>query len=326
MSDAADPGSARGGSAATAALRQAPGASDCSECGGDLVTADSGGEAVCEECGLVADTDRIDRGPEWRSFTTEQKRKRVRVGAPTTELRHDRGLSAEIGTENRDAHGKSLSADQRHRMNRLRKLNRRYRVRDSRDRNLRQALGEIDRMGCALGLPEGVREAAAVTYRRALEEDIVLGRSIEAVATASLYAAARQAGTPRSTEEIARVSRVEELPFVRAYRQMVRELGLEVDLADPASFLRRFASDLGISNRTERRAHELLRAGQDATLHVGKSPTSLAAGAIYAACLLTGDDATQREIADVADVSEVTIRNRYTELLSGTDVGDPPEP
>jgi transcription initiation factor TFIIB len=41
----------------------------------------------------------------------------------------------------------------------------------------------------------------------------------------------------------------------------------------------------------------------------------LAAAAVYAASLLTNEKVTQSEVSEVANISEVTIRNRYHELL-----------
>ncbi|MEF8774735.1 MAG: transcription initiation factor IIB family protein, partial [Halobacteriales archaeon] len=131
----------------------------------------------------------------------------------------------------------------------------------------------------------------------------------------SLYAAARQAGNPRTIDEFAEVSRVEEMEFKRAYRYIVRELGLEVQPADPESYVGRFASDLAVSDEAERRARELLRTAKSRALHSGKNPVGMAAAAVYAAALLTNEQLTQAEVGDVADVSEVTIRNRYQELL-----------
>jgi len=131
-------------------------------------------------------------------------------------------------------------------MQRLRTWDERFRTRDHRERNLKQALGEIDRMGSALGLPDEVRETASVIYRRALAEDLLPGRTIEGVATASLYAAARQMNTPRSIDEVAAVSRVDEVEFKRAYRYVVRELGLAVKPANPQQFVGRLASGLDV--------------------------------------------------------------------------------
>ena len=287
----------------------------CPECGGQLATDEERGETVCSDCGLVVEEDSIDRGPEWRAFDSKEKDEKSRVGAPTTKMMHDKGLSTNIGWQDKDAYGKTLSSRQREKMQRLRTWNERFRTRDSKERNLKQALGEIDRMASALGLPENVRETASVIYRRALDEDLLPGRSIEGVSTAALYAAARQAGTPRSLDEIARVSRVERMELTRTYRYVVRELSLEIQPADPESYVPRFASDLDLSDEAERRARDLLKTAKDQGVHSGKSPVGLAAAAVYAASLLTNEKVTQSEVSEVANISEVTIRNRYHELL-----------
>ena len=287
----------------------------CPECEGQLATDTEHGETVCVDCGLVVQEDEIDHGPEWRAFDSSEKDQKSRVGAPTTNMMHDKGLSTNIGWQNRDAYGKSLSSRQREKMQRLRTWNERFRTRDSKERNLKQALGEIDRMASALGLPDNVRETASVIYRRALTEDLLPGRSIEGVSTASLYAAARQAGTPRSLDELTGVSRVDKDEIARTYRYIARELSLEIKPADPEQYVPRFASDLDLSDEAERRARELLSTAKAQGVHSGKSPVGLAAAAIYAASLLTNQKVTQSQVSEVANISEVTIRNRYHELL-----------
>jgi transcription initiation factor TFIIB len=295
----------------------------CPECGGRLVSDDEHAETVCTDCGLVVEEDEIDRGPEWRAFDASEKDEKSRVRAPTTNMMHDQGLSTNIGWQDKDAYGRALSSRQRQKMQRLRTWNERFRTRDSKERNLKQALGEIDRMASALGLPENVRETASVIYRRALEEDLLPGRSIEGVATASLYASARQAGTPRSLDEISAVSRVEKMELTRTYRYIIRELGLEVKPADPEHYVPRFVSDLDLSDETERMARELLESARQEGVHSGKSPVGLAAAAVYAAALLTNEKVTQNEVSEVASISEVTIRNRYKELLEASDTAAP---
>ncbi|QLG26223.1 transcription initiation factor IIB [Halorarum halophilum] len=287
----------------------------CPECNGNVIQDEEHGETVCEECGLVVEEDSVDRGPEWRAFDAAEKDQKSRVGAPTTNTMHDKGLSTNIDWRDQDAYGRSLGSRQRQKMRRLRKWNERFRTRDSKERNLKQALGEIDRMSSALGLPDNVRETASVIYRRALEEDLLPGRSIEGVSTACTYAAARMAGVPRSLDEISDVSRVEKDEVARTYRYVVRELKLEVKPADPEQYVPRFASALGLSDEAERRAKELLRNAKQKGVHSGKSPVGLAAAAVYAAALLCNEKTTQAAVSDVADISEVTIRNRYHELL-----------
>jgi transcription initiation factor TFIIB len=292
----------------------------CPECDGRLETAADTGETICGDCGLVVEADEIDRGPEWRAFDSAERDRKSRVGAPTTKMMHDEGLSTNIGWQDKDAYGNRLSSRQREKMRRLRTWNERFRTRDSKERNLKQALGEIDRMASALGLPENVRETASVIYRRALDEDLLPGRSIEGVAASALYAAARQAKTPRSLDEIERVSRVGRSEISSTYRYVVRELKLEIQPADPKSYIPRFGSELDVDEAVERRARDLLDSAAAAGIVSGKSPVGLAAAAVYAAALLCNQKVTQSAVSEVSDISEVTIRNRYKQILRAADV------
>jgi len=287
----------------------------CPECGGRLVSDQEHGETVCGECGLVVEEDSVDRGPEWRAFDSAEKDEKSRVGAPTTKMMHDEGLSTNIGWQNKDANGNTLSASQREKMQRLRTWNERFRTRDHSERNLKQALGEINRMGSALGVPESARETASVVYRRALDEGLLPGRSIEGIATASLYAAIRQANLPQTIDDMVVVSRVDEQEFTRAYRYINRELSLEIGPPDPADYLTKFVSEVGASDELARHARDLLETGKAENVHSGKSPVGLAAASIYAAGLLVNEELPQEAVSEATDVSPVPIRDRYRELL-----------
>ena len=294
----------------------------CPECGGSVTAADTD-ERVCADCGLVVEDQRIDAGPEWRAFDAAEREERSRVGAPMTEMLHDRGLSTTIGFDKTDAYGNALGGRKRRQLKRLRTWNRRSKTEDASDRNLRHALGEIDRMASALGLPKPIRETASVTYRRALDEDLLRGRSIEGMAAASLYAASRLEGVARSIDEIATVSRVGDLEIKRAYRYIDRELGLETPPAHPNEYLGRFASDLDCEGATERLARDLADTAVEAAVHSGKSPVGIAASALYAASRLRNGGLTQAAISETANVSEVTIRNRYREVLEVAEISAP---
>lgn len=287
----------------------------CPECSGRVQTQEDRGERICADCGLVLDEAEIDHGPEWRSFSKDEADSRRRVGAPVTELLHDKGLSTTIGWQDKDAYGKCLSSRKRERIQRLRTWDERFRAKTAHERNLKHALGEIERMASALGLPKPCRETAAVIYRQAVENELLPGRSIEGMATASLYAAARRHDTPRTLTAFEPVSRVDKLSIQRAYRYLSQELGLAIEPADPVDYLRQPASDLQISDEAERLARELLETAKREGVHSGRSPAGLAAAAIYAAARLVNEQLTQSEVSEAVDVSEVTIRNRYQELL-----------
>ena len=105
----------------------------CPECSGNVIADDEHGETICDDCGLVITEDSVDRGPEWRAFDAKEKDQKSRVGAPTTNTMHDKGLSTNIDWRDRDAYGNSLSSNQRQKMQRLRKWNERFRTRDSKE-------------------------------------------------------------------------------------------------------------------------------------------------------------------------------------------------
>ena len=280
----------------------------------------SDGELIHEETGLIIEDDQIDRGPEWRAFTHTERQEKSRVGAPTTNTMHDKGLTTTIDWKNEDAYGRSLSSEKRSQMHRLRKWQERIRTKDAGERNLQFALSEVDRMASALGVPRSVREVASVIYRQALNEDLIRGRSIEGVSTAALYAACRKEGIPRSLEEIAEVSRVDRKEIGRTYRYISQELGLEMRPVDPKKYVPRFSSQLELSEEVQAKAKEIIDTTAEQGLLSGKSPTGFAAAAIYAASLLCNEKKTQREVADVAQVTEVTIRNRYQEQIEAMDL------
>jgi transcription initiation factor TFIIB len=309
--DTADGRSTRNGERETVPERRG---SECPECAGSIHHDEERGERACAECGLVIDTDEIDYGPEWRAFDDEGDRRRV--GAPVTTLRHDKGLSTTIGWEDQDAYGNQLSGRKREQLRRLRTWNERFTSKNAAERNLKHAFGVIERMASALGLPKPCRETAGVLYRRAVEDGLLPGRSIEAMSTACLYAAARQHGTPRTLVAFASVSRVEKLPVQRAYRYLSVELDLQIEPADPIHYLPQYASELEISDDAERLAREILEAAIEQDLHSGRSPAGLAAAAIYGAARLTNERITQETVGAETGVSKVTVRNRYRELLN----------
>ncbi|AAG20975.1 transcription initiation factor IIB (plasmid) [Halobacterium salinarum NRC-1] len=295
-------------------------AQQCPECNSANVITDQS-ERVCEDCGLVLEDDQIDHGPEWRAFNSSERDQKSRVGAPTTKTMHDKGLTTQIDWKDKDAYGRSLDAKKRNQMNRLRKWQERIRTKDAGERNLQFALSEIDRMASALGVPRSVREVASVIYRRALKEDLIRGRSIEGVATACLYAACRQEGIPRTLEEVTEVARIDQKEIGRTYRYVAQELSLEIQPTDPKEYLPRFASDLELSEEVIAKAREIIDTSAEQGLLSGKSPSGFAAAAIYAASLLCNEKKTQREVANVANVTEVTIRNRYQEQIEAMGFG-----
>ncbi|MHA1792051.1 MAG: transcription initiation factor IIB [Promethearchaeota archaeon] len=287
----------------------------CPECGSTQIHLDtSRGESICQVCGLVVEEKSIDTGPEWRAFDSIEEKARARTGSPSTLTVHDKGLSTMIDWRDRDAHGNKLDPNMRAKIYRIRKWQVRTRVHSSIDRNLAQAMSELDRLSSQLSIPRSIKEAAAMIYRKSIDKKLIRGRSIEAMIGASIYAACRSRKVPRTLDEIARFSRIKKKELGRCYRLILRELKIKNPISSPIDFITRFGTDLNISGVAQRRAINILKRAKVHGLTVGKDPTGLAAAALYIASLQEGERRTQREIAEVAHVTEVTVRNRYKEL------------
>lgn len=288
----------------------------CPECGGSKLMRDyEAAEVVCVGCGTVIAEKILDTRPEWRAFDDDQKTKRTRVGAPLTYTIHDKGLSTDIDWRDRRALGKRMDPDQRMDLYKLRKWQRRVRVSDATERNLAVALSELSKLSSSLNLPKNILETASVIYRRAIKKRLIRGRSIHNVTAAAIYMSCRQCGVPRTLDEIAGASNLNKKDVGRSYRFMVRELETFVPPSTSRNYAARFSNKLIISGKAEAIAIRILETAKEMKLTSGRGPTGIAAAATYIATVLTNERKTQREIAEIANVTEVTIRNRYKELL-----------
>lgn len=289
--------------------------SRCPECGASNLIRDyENGELVCEQCGYVVSSNLLDQGPEWRAFDREQSEKRERVGAPMTWALYDKGLSTSIDWRGRSVNGRPLKPEERIHSFRLQKWHKRTKMSSSNQRNLSYALSEMSTIASRLSLPDSVLETASIMYRGALKAKIVRGRSILTLVAASLYMACRRCNVVRKIDEIARAAHVSRKDCGRTYRVLFRTLGEEVPRFDPVNYLSKFVSVLNISGKTELVAKGILDKIAEAGMKDGRGSSGIAAAALYTACKITGEIHTQSEIARVAEITEVTIRNRYKEM------------
>jgi transcription initiation factor TFIIB len=295
---------------------RAPGAvNKCPSCGStDLLFDNERGELVCNNCGLVIEENATDTGPEWRAFDADQRNARARTGAPIKYTKPNRGLVTEIDLYNKDIRGVRIPSKRQAQLYRMRKWHKRASIASSSERNYLIALPELNRVSSYLGLPENIRESAALLYRKCVQGNLIRGRPIETVVQAVIYASCRQAGMPRTLDEISNISGLPKKEIGRAYRVISHELNLKIPLTDPISYVPRYINALKLSGEAQEKAVQLLRNAMKKGLVSGRSPTGVSAAAVYIAGALAGERRTQKEVADVAGVTEVTIRNRYREL------------
>ncbi len=293
----------------------------CPECNSrKLVYDENRGERHCNECGMVIEDAMIDPSAEWRTFTQDGGGPdRSRVGAPTSNLFHDKGLSTEIDWQNKDFSGSAISSKYRSQMHRMRKWQKRARTKDSKERNLSEALTRIQYICSKMNLPKTVAERSADIYRKALAEDLIRGRSIEVTAGASVFIANQQMLTARTVEDVAIVLKTNPKEIGRTYRFLKRRLMIRTPPPSPLTYVSRFCSELGLNSDTEGKVREIINLAEEKELTYGKSPTGITAAALYIAGYQMNQIRTQREISEITNVTEVTIRNRYKGLLESLD-------
>ena len=206
------------------------------------------------------------------------------------------------------------SASMKSTIERLRTWDSRSQVHEPVDRNFRQAFSELDRLKDKLALSDAVIEKTAYIYRKALDKGLVRGRSIPALVAASLYAACRNTETPRTLTDVANGINIKRKDVARCYRLLLRELDLKMPVVDPIKCVSRIASIANLNEKTKRKALEFLDEATRIEVSAGKDPMGLAAAALYLSCVMMGENKTQKDIAQAAGVTEVTIRNRYKGL------------
>ncbi|MBI5389804.1 transcription initiation factor IIB [Candidatus Woesearchaeota archaeon] len=288
----------------------------CPECDSiNLFLNKEKGEVICKDCGLVVEDKLVDFEQEWREFDSDQADRKRRTGASLSYTQYDQGLGTDIG-QKVDLY--RLDSKDRNKFFRLRKWQ--YRISTAIERNLKLALAELKRVSSYLKLPKSVEEESARVYTLAVQRGLVRGRSMESVVAGALYAACRRHEVPRTLDELSEASGIEKKEIGRTYRFVTRELGITILPSNPADYIARFASALKLTAESQSKSIEILERAQKAELTSGRGPTGIAAAALYVSALIHGEKRTQREVADVAGVTEVTIRNRYKELLDELDL------
>ena len=294
----------------------------CSTCKKDqrIITDEVTGEIVCSKCGLVISDKIQDTRQEWRDFlNTEEAKDRRRTGIPTSLALHDMGLYTMIGRGLKDARGQELDASMRSTMGRLRTWD--LRTQASASRNLGTAFNQLNILKDKLGLPDAIIEKTAYIYRKARERGLGRGRETSAALAAALYLACREEGTPRTLNEIYKISNLKRKAISRQYRDMVIELDIRIPNVDPIKCIARIANQINLSQKIKQKAINIMNAATKSALSAGKSPMGLAASTLYLSCLTNGcNNIGQTVFAQTAGVTEVTIRNICKNLRNHLDL------
>ncbi|MDR2707706.1 MAG: transcription initiation factor IIB [Nitrososphaerota archaeon] len=287
----------------------------CPSCGSTrLMRDDERAEICCMDCGFTVNQETVDEKHK-KGVNEEQKSKRTKTNAPLTFTIHNKGLTTVIDWHNRDNRVENLSSGQKTKVYHLCKWQRRIKIPGSTERNLTYALSEITKTANTLKLPKNILETASDIYQKAIKEHLINGRSIRGIAIASLYLACRQCELPKTLDEIAHASAVSKKEVGKSYRFLIKKLDYAIPPLQPSQYIIKFSNKADVQRKVEDIIHKILAAAKDSRLVVGRNPSGVVAAAGYIALVLIDESKSLKEIAGIAQINEVTIGNRYKELV-----------
>ena len=308
--DARSAGPCRG-----AAASGPPGHGPCP--GGSAITDPVRGEVFCGGCGLVM-VQGLEEAHEWGGGASAGSAAAYQLGgAPGpagSPAMHGGALSTVVG-RSVDADGRPISGAAQRSIGRLRVWDQRSRTK--RAASLAGAMAQLSSLRGKLAVPRAASENAARIYRKAVGKGLSRGRTTSSLVAASLYAACRELGIPRTLDDVAGAGNVERRVLSRDLRTIIRHLELDLGQYDASLFAVRMANNLGLREKTKRDAVGILARADEAHISAGKNPVSQAAAALYMACLLNSEPVTQRRVAAESGISAVTIRNRVAAIKEG---------
>jgi len=166
---------------------------------------------------------------------------------------------------------------------------------------------EVDRLAGSLSLPESVRNDSEKISDNVVALNVVGRRSPLVIAASSLYTACRESHTPITLKDLATVTDSNPREIGRCYRSIISRMNIAPPNLSGETYATRVAGTVNASSEATQLSLQLVKSSIEHGLG-GRNPMTLAAAAVYLACLITGEDSRQSDVADAAGVSEVSVR------------------
>lgn len=176
-------------------------------------------------------------------------------------------------------------------------------------------LSELNRIVSQMELPRNVHERVTELVEQAKDKGLMRGRDMSEMLAALIYIVAREEETPRTLDEISEVTGVGKRRIGKSYRYIGREMDMRVVPPQPEDHIKRFADKLDLSDTVRNESKAIISEAKKKEILAGKAPTGIAASALYIASNIEGEKRTQKEVAEMLNVTEVTVRNRSKELV-----------
>jgi len=263
------------------------------DCGGKIIIDNAKNEKLCTRCGEIID-----------QYTLNTHHKN------TVEFytRLDRGLYTSFDLNDMK---KSLKYPL---FKRLLKVNTLSKLKENKERNINQALIEIDRVSSILNLPNVVKEKASQIYRQSYNKKYIKGRNINNYSTACVYTSCRLLELPINIKQLVDVTQTDKSHISKAYRTLISTCSEKPSTNRAEIYIPKITGKLNLNLDVERRSLEILKREKNRGNVTGRNPNGVAAAVVYLACREMRIKVNQRKVAEAADSSEVTVRKRIREI------------
>jgi transcription initiation factor TFIIB len=263
------------------------------------------GSVVCKACGLVQEHRIIDETYESRSFAKDSSAaggdSDKRIGGANNRLLEGFGLGTVISAG-------SAKESQLSWMN----------IRASSsgvDRALTRGYQTIDDLCHTLHLNETVSEYAKELFKEVEEMKKLKGRSHDPMIAAIVFIACKRKSNPRSIREISSISNTRKKEVSKCFSLIKKFMPAPSSTNSAVEYASRFAMKLEFPEQLRRACKDVAERAIAIGVVAGKNPMTVASASVFIVGALTQEYAKSfREISDVSQMKDVTIRNCYKEM------------
>ena len=283
--------------------------SACENCGSKHLQVDEG-QYVCCDCNYIQ-ARVIDNGAEWRFYGAEDSRDNdpTRCGMPTNNLLPKSSLGSMVGGRWND--------------NRDNRRLRQYQMWNSMpywERTLYSVFEKLSSNASTHGIFGKILDDAKILYKTASEKKISRGDKREGLIASCMFFACAINKCQRSTKEIARMFNIDPTVLTEGNSRFQDLMQITVESSGPEDFIGRFGSRLNMDYNDVIKCKVMTQRIDEIEIVSRNAPTSVAAGALYFYIHIHKLDFTKKQVADVCEVSEVTITKCFKQLMQYKEV------
>lgn len=287
---------------------------NCPNCSSENIRYDyERGQYICSNCGYVIEDNVIDSGPEWRAYNYEDRIVKERTGSPLTLKVHDQGLTTKIG------YGK---VKDKVKLLKMQRLQNKLRV-SSKDKKLVTYLSVLNNEAAKLALPEYVKETSALILRKLIETGLARRIEMYTLIAAILYYSCQINNIPKHLQEIKTRYALSSSELWKALER-VQEISKTIQnfrpKVKPVGYIPEIVEKLQLPSVIATKSAEVVDIMYKNGLTSGKGYLALSAATVYLISTLMDVKKTQKEVAESLKITEVTIRNRYKEIINNFDI------